>query len=332
MMASSPNFVRVQSVEEVTKVIDNSGRQLVVLFFSASWSNECEQMKDVIIELAKEFIHAKFVQIEAEELPEVSEKYDVAFVPVFVLIKAQKEVGRVEGANAPALTKTIQHHATSFVAPIITENHSHKNSEEDLNSRLKTLINSAPCILFMKGSPSEPRCGFSRTIVDILAKHNVKYNHFDILSDDEVRQGLKKFSNWPTFPQLYASGELMGGLDIVRELADNGELEQMLPKAEDLNTRLGKLIVQAPVMLFMKGNPQNPECKFSKAFIKILNSVDAKYEHFDILLDNEVREGLKRFSNWPTYPQLYVNGELMGGLDIIKELHESGELEATLGL
>jgi Grx4 family monothiol glutaredoxin len=78
--------------------------------------------------------------------------------------------------------------------------------KQKLNERLKGLINSAPVILFMKGSPQEPRCGFSRQIVEILKNQNVVFSFFDILSDNEVREGLKKFSNWPTYPQLYAKG------------------------------------------------------------------------------------------------------------------------------
>jgi len=327
-MASPRNFMHAQTIDDFNKIIASNPKELVVVFFSASWSEECQQMKDVVIELAKDLIHSKFVQIEAEDLPELSEQYDIAFVPVFVLIKGKKEIARVDGANAPNLTKLIQYHATSFVAPVLNEGSEQKT--EDLTTRLKNVINSAPCMLFMKGAPSEPRCGFSRQIVDILSKYNIKYSHFDILSDDEVRQGLKVYSNWPTYPQLYANGDLIGGLDIVRELAENGELEQMLPKSEDLDTRLGKLIHKAPIMLFMKGDPSDPQCKFSRAVIQILNTVNVNYNHFDILTDNEVREGLKKYSNWPTYPQLYVNGELVGGLDILKELQESGELESTL--
>eukprot|EP00794_Sanderia_malayensis_P005454 gene5454-6136_t len=328
-MASNKRFITLKSADEFSRILTGSGSQLIVAFFSAAWSSECEQMKEVIDELCKEFMHSRFLQIEAEDFPELSEKYGISFVPTFVMFQSLEEVGRVEGADAPSLTKLVQHHATSFVAPVINSNMTEK-VDGDLNKRLKTLINSAPCLLFMKGSPSEPRCGFSRQIVDILSKFNIKYGHFDILSDEEVRQGLKAFSNWPTFPQLYANGELIGGLDIVRELEENGELQQMLPKSDDLNTKLNKLIHQASVMLFMKGNPQNPQCKFSKAVIQILSSVNATFDHFDILSDSEVREGLKKYSNWPTYPQLYVNGELIGGLDIIKELSESGELQSTL--
>jgi Grx4 family monothiol glutaredoxin len=70
-------------------------------------------------------------------------------------------------------------------------------------------------MLFMKGTPGEPKCGFSRQLVAILRDNAVKYGFFNILADDEVRQGLKEFADWPTFPQLWVDGELVGGLDIV---------------------------------------------------------------------------------------------------------------------
>jgi len=89
--------------------------------------------------------------------------------------------------------------------------------KEDLNKRLEELVKAAPVMLFMKGTPSSPQCGFSRQLVAMLRENGVKYGFFNILADDEVRQGLKEFADWPTFPQLWVSGELVGGLDIVKE-------------------------------------------------------------------------------------------------------------------
>jgi Grx4 family monothiol glutaredoxin len=92
-------------------------------------------------------------------------------------------------------------------------------------------------MLFMKGTPSAPECGFSRTLVGILREKNVRYGFFNILADDDVRQGLKVYSDWPTyisilhsfrFPQLYVDGELVGGLDIVKEMVENGEFDQVV--------------------------------------------------------------------------------------------------------
>ena len=192
-------------------------------------------------------------------------------------------------------------------------------------------------MLFMKGDPATPKCGFSRQTIDILNGLDAQYGTFDILVDDSVRQGLKTFSNWPTYPQLYINGELIGGLDIIKEMVESNELQEMIPKkksatsaAESLDQRMKRLITQAPVMIFMKGNRNEPRCGFSRQLMEIMKETELEFATFDILTDEDIRQGLKKFSNWPTYPQVYVKGELVGGLDIIKELKEGDELLSTL--
>jgi Grx4 family monothiol glutaredoxin len=103
-----------------------------------------------------------------------------------------------------------------------------KDTEESLDDRLEKLVNRHTVMLFMKGLPSNPQCGFSRQIVEILDATGVSYDAFNVFEDEEVRQGLKEFSDWPTYPQLYHKGELLGGLDILRELQESGELDEML--------------------------------------------------------------------------------------------------------
>ncbi|XP_066179486.1 glutaredoxin-3 isoform X2 [Sylvia atricapilla] len=262
------------------------------------------------------------LRVEQLEIPLMA-RGSVGALCVFVSLQDCQKVDRLDGAHAPELTQKVQRHAGAAPSPAAS-------AQQQLQTRLSKLVNAAPCMLFMKGSPKEPRCGFSKQMVEILNRHNVAFSSFDIFSDEEVRQGLKTFSNWPTYPQLYVSGELIGGLDIIKELEASGELDTICPKAQKLEDRLKSLINKAPVMLFMKGNKQMAKCGFSKQILEIMNNSGVDYETFDILEDEEVRQGLKSFSNWPTYPQLYVKGELVGGLDIVKELKESGELLPVL--
>ncbi|NQU62097.1 MAG: Grx4 family monothiol glutaredoxin [Rhodospirillales bacterium] len=84
------------------------------------------------------------------------------------------------------------------------------------------------------------------------------------------------------------------------------------------------------VVLFMKGSPMMPQCGFSAAVTQVLTMMEVKFKGVDVLQDQEIREGLKEFSSWPTIPQLYVKGEFVGGCDIVREMHESGELKALL--
>lgn len=95
-------------------------------------------------------------------------------------------------------------------------------------ARIQHEIEENPVVLFMKGSPIFPQCGFSAAVVGVLSHLGVKFKGVDVLSDPEIRQSIKEFSNWPTIPQLYVKGEFVGGCDIVREMYQSGELQQLL--------------------------------------------------------------------------------------------------------
>ena len=94
--------------------------------------------------------------------------------------------------------------------------------------RIKSDIEANDIVLFMKGTPGMPQCGFSATVVQILDHVGVKYKGVNVLADPEIRQGIKDFSNWPTIPQLYVKGEFVGGCDIVREMFESGELRPFM--------------------------------------------------------------------------------------------------------
>jgi monothiol glutaredoxin len=97
-----------------------------------------------------------------------------------------------------------------------------------------------------------------------------------------------------------------------------------------IDQRIKDQLAAAPVVLFMKGTPDFPQCGFSAQTVGALRACGARFQHVNILEDPEMREGLKRWSNWPTYPQLYVKGELLGGCDIALEMYHSGELKTAL--
>jgi len=104
----------------------------------------------------------------------------------------------------------------------------------DVQQTIEGLVKSNKVMLFMKGSPEAPRCGFSATVVGILGQYLPDYATFDVLSDQSVREGIKEFSDWPTIPQLYVDGEFVGGCDIVREMDESGELVEALGDAVEL--------------------------------------------------------------------------------------------------
>tara|TARA_B100001093_G_scaffold436625_1_gene435115 strand:- start:321 stop:662 length:342 start_codon:yes stop_codon:yes gene_type:complete len=102
------------------------------------------------------------------------------------------------------------------------------NNNDHVSQNIENEINSNEVLLFMKGTPVFPQCGFSARVVDILTKVGVKFATVNVLESDEMREGIKKYSNWPTIPQLYVKKEFIGGCDIVTEMFESGELLELL--------------------------------------------------------------------------------------------------------
>ena len=100
--------------------------------------------------------------------------------------------------------------------------------DSQTKERIQTLIQSSPIFVFMKGTKLMPQCGFSNNVVQILNALGMSFETFDVLSDMEIRQGIKDYSEWPTIPQVYVKGEFMGGSDILIEMYNNGELKEKL--------------------------------------------------------------------------------------------------------
>jgi Grx4 family monothiol glutaredoxin len=253
-----------------------SAATLLVLSFHTPWAAPCAQMRTILSTLATLYPVTSppvvsFISINAEELPDISERYDVSAVPFLVLQRGDEVLESISGSDPirvreaiekyagvtnpstetgptkatlpPPLTATpreqLSSHALATETPATsslgaatngTANNtttttttaapalsiaSPEETKEALFARLAELVKAASVMLFMKGTPSAPQCGFSRQLVSILREKNVKYGFFNILADEDVRQGLKEFADWPTFPQLWVQGELVGGLDIV---------------------------------------------------------------------------------------------------------------------
>lgn len=267
-----------QKVTEVTTDADFAHQTsnlpasaLAVIYFYAPWAAPCQQMATVLSALASTYPvesspSISFLCLDAEELPDISEQYDVTAVPFIVLQKDGMVLETVSGSDASKVRAAVEKHAgksgnpgktglpppqtVTKPEPPMTGNGSapevsngvknlsnyapnasdpttapeytgEQPSKEELFKKLEGLVKAAPVMLFMKGTPSAPQCGFSRQLVGNLRERTIRYGFFNILADDEVRQGLKEYADWPTFPQLWVDGELVGGLDIVKEEFEN---------------------------------------------------------------------------------------------------------------
>ncbi|KAF8992363.1 glutaredoxin [Cyathus striatus] len=224
-MADS-NVVIVASSVHFKDLLNADLTRVSLINFWAPWAEPCKQMNEVVAQLAKRYPAVLVLEVEAEEHSEITDSFDIEAVPSFIILRGHTLLDRISGADASALTSSLAKHATAPsyqpksqtsqapAAPSTTVPSSFQEkqeSEEDLNERLRKLMNQSKV-----------------KIAALLQEHGVEFTHFDILTDESVRQGLKKLNDWPTFPQLIVNGELVGGLDIVKEAIENGELNDIL--------------------------------------------------------------------------------------------------------
>ncbi|KAK7676920.1 hypothetical protein QCA50_020110 [Cerrena zonata] len=215
------SVTEIESEAQFTELTSKDPAKLIALYFHTPWAGPCQTMNSIFKTLAQANPTTLFLSINADDLSEISELFEVklsgADPKEFIAAlnqfsdKPSSTTGNTDASTTAAASSST---STSTSIPPAA---SSEESPEALEDRLKKLTSAAPVMLFMKGSPSSPQCGFSRQLVAILREHQVRFGFFDILKDDSVRQGLKNFSDWPTFPQLYINGEFQGGLDIIKE-------------------------------------------------------------------------------------------------------------------
>jgi len=210
-----------------------ANKHVALLVFWEDWSEPCKAALERVQEMLQEkdmSNNVRLGKILAESNPEVCQKYDIKGVPTMIVFHLQTEVFRLVGGRVRDLAPVLSQYGLMPPSGGGTPAAAGDKSK-DLNDRLKELTNQAKVMLFMKGTPADPQCGFSRTIIQILNETSLPYSTFNILADNEVREGLKTYSNWKTYPQLYVKGELIGGLDIVKELQSSGDLLPTLSEA-----------------------------------------------------------------------------------------------------
>ena len=193
--------------------------KLVVLLFCHSDVAASVSLLEALTELSSELPEVCFVKVDLEVFKDAPSYFSIDMVPTTLLVQGTQTVNRIEGADTPSIISSINHHSSNWAESI-------QKIQSSMYAKIESIINQNPVCLFIKGSPEEPKCKFTRRLMQIMK--GKEFGHFDILEDDGVREWMKRYSNWPTFPQVYVKGEMLGGVDIIEELNSSGELDSSL--------------------------------------------------------------------------------------------------------
>ncbi|CCD14044.1 unnamed protein product [Trypanosoma congolense IL3000] len=219
---------RIESTEEYTDIKNADCRGLVV-HFSANWCEPCKGVRDTLQRYVEQY-HGNIIvaEVDTEVLGVICESECVDCVPFITFFRAsaggkgQERVADVVGGKLDQIEQNM--------VSLYGDGKDGRDAFPDLQSYLKYLTNRSGVVVFITGTPSRPRCGFTSKLIRLLEEIEVKFIYYDVWSSDEVCEGLKKYSEWPTYPQVYANGEFIGGYDICAELNASGELKSTLNK------------------------------------------------------------------------------------------------------
>lgn len=224
------NFTKITQANQ-KEFLETLSDSLVVLFFDAPFTDQ-EQLVNAAIESLQstEDIKDKIVigLVNVEETNDLANELDVHSVPAVLCRYKGKVVRRIDTLEKSNLGQTIREELKKLSILSGVKGEVELSEKDRFREYLQKLTNRHNVMIFMKGNPEQPRCGFSKQMMELLGNYKVEFGTFDILLDEQVRQGLKEYSDWPTYPQIYVKGEFVGGLDILKQLHQGGELEKTL--------------------------------------------------------------------------------------------------------
>lgn len=235
-MSSPPTLKVLSSVSDFDAFCLTSPELLHVLLCGASWDETSTQggaMDALLLVLQSQHSALRFarIDVDTDATCELTEQLGLTLVPTTLFIREKGEVERVEGPSVEAITRRVEALAkvSAATGATLPSPSALPPSIVALRARVTALVSAYPVMLFIKGTPSEPRCKFSRRLLELMGEAGIAYGSFDVLADESVRQGLKDLSQWPTYPQVFVHGKLVGGIDIVQELKDSGEFATTFP-------------------------------------------------------------------------------------------------------
>lgn len=167
--------------------------------------------------------------------------------------------------------------------------HQFLKQKQTMFEKIESLLKSYPVIIFIKGTPMDPFCKFSKSFMELIKKTEIKYKSFDIFKDEALRCWLRIYSGWKTYPQIYINGNIIGGVDKLKELIEKNLFLDMVPiecRKEGAVAKIENLVKNNGVIVFGKGTFEKQQCKNSQEAYKILKELNIKFEIFDILTDD----------------------------------------------
>lgn len=301
----------------------------IVALCWANWYEPCTVLKDTVVsEMIKVYKNLAFCWIDWDKLADLMEKYEVEIAPtVLIFHPLKQDVDKYINPSPDTLNKEIAKHNEYYKSIMNAE-------KERVFQDIDVIISSYPLVVFIKGTPAEPKWKFTRRLLAHLNNFELTFKSFNILEDERIRQWLKIYSNWPTYPQVYINKEFIGGIDVIDQLVEEKEFIEMVPKEckklPPIDT-FEEMLSSFDLVVLIDGTPESPSTDSSKALVESLSSNEIKYVSVNYsLLTDDVKTHINTKYNVTEVPYIFIKREGFGNHETLLKCINDGNLETSI--
>lgn len=278
--------------------------------------------------MVKIYKHLVFTWIDCDKLTDIVEKHEVDTVPTILVFHPHKsDVDKIVNPSPETLNEEIEKQNDYYKITL-------QNEKERVFNEIEVILSSFPMVCFIKGTPTEPKCKFTRRLLAHVNKYDLTFKHVNILEEPRIRQWLKVYSNWQTYPQVYINKEFIGGIDIIDELVEGDEFIEMVPKECKKLPPIEifeKMLHSFDVIVLIEGTPDKTTAESSKSIIKSLDDNSVKYVTVDYtILEQQVLDHIKNQHGVPEFPYIFLKTKPFGTEEALRKICEEGKLETVI--
>jgi glutaredoxin-related protein len=279
-------------------------------------------------EMVKIYKHLVFTWIDCDKLTDLVEKHDVDTVPTVLVFHPHKsDVDKIVNPSPETLNEEIEKLNVYYKTTL-------QNEKERVFNEIEVILGSFPMVCFIKGTPTEPKCKFTRRLLGYINKYDLIFKHVNIFDEPRIRQWLKVYSDWQTYPQVYINKEFVGGIDIVDELVEGDEFLDMVPKeCKKLPPiEIFEMMLESfEVVILIEGTPDKPLSETSKSIVKSLDDNCIKYVTVDyIALEQQVQDHIKAKHAVSECPYIFIKKAPFGNEQALLKVINDGTVENVI--
>ena len=306
---------------EFTKLSMHHFEKMFVNFFYAPKYAQTEQFIESLRNISCFYSEAIYIFIDIEKCPDLVKVFEISMIPTIILSDANKKIlKRLENPQSNELILTLEDDIALFKTNFELE-------KKRMFNKIENILSINPIMVFIKGTPQEPKCGFTSTLLDIIQSFGLNFGYFNILEDEDVRNWLRYYAKWNTYPQLHINKKIVGGVDFVKDLVSKGKFEEILPlnsRKSDPKSKLFRLLneCKGKILIFIKDLINND----TKTMVRLMKDNGVKFILNEVKNDEKLEEFILETYKVKALPVCFIKGEFIGDSHVIKEICQSNKL------